>query len=45
MGWVDWINHTRIHSSLDSQTPAEIEAEHSYHVTAVEQPLPTEMAV
>lgn len=45
LGWVDWFNHTRIHSSLDYQTPAEIEAEHYRPINAVEQPLPAELTV
>ena len=28
LGWVDWFNHTRLHSSLDYRPPAEVEADH-----------------
>ena len=45
LGWVDWFNHTRLHSSLGYQTPAEIEAEYYRHTNAVEQPLPAELTV
>jgi len=45
LGWVDWFNHTRIHSSLGYRTPAEIEAEHYRQTHAVEQPLPAELTV
>lgn len=45
LGRVDWFNHTRIHSSLDYRTPAEIEDEHYRHNPAVEQPLPAELTV
>ena len=45
LGWVDWFNHTRIHSSLGYLTPAQIEAEYYRHINAVEQPLPAELTV
>lgn len=45
LGWVDWFNHTRIHSSLEYRTPAEVEEEHYRHNHAVEQPLPAELTV
>ena len=45
LGWVDWFNHTRIHSSLGYRTPAQIEAEYYRHINAVEQPLPAELTV
>ena len=45
LGWVDWFNHTRIHSSLNYATPAEVEAEYYRHNHAVEQPLPAELTV
>ena len=31
LGWVGWFNNTRIHSSLDYRTPAEVEAAHYRH--------------
>ena len=45
LGWVDWFNHVRIHSSLGYRTPAEVEAEYYRHNHAVEQPLPAELTV
>lgn len=45
LGWVDWFNHTRIHSSLGYRTPAEIEAEYYRHNHAIEQPLVAELTV
>jgi len=29
--WVDWFNHSRIHSALNYRTPAEVETEHYAH--------------
>jgi putative transposase len=29
--WVSWFNEERLHSELDDQTPAEVEAEHYAH--------------
>lgn len=38
--WVDWFNHTRLHSTLHYRTPAEVEAEHYRHTQdTLEQPL------
>jgi len=37
LGYVDWFNHTRLHSSLDYKTPAEFEAEYYRHMHAPEQ--------
>jgi putative transposase len=45
LGWVDWFNHTRIHSSLGYRTPAEIEAEYYRDPNADERPLPAELTV
>ncbi len=45
LGWVDWFNHTRIHSSLKYATPAEAEAEYYRHNHAAEQPLAAELTV
>jgi len=45
LGWVDWFNHTRIHSSLKYATPAEVEAEYYRHNQAAEQPLAAELTV
>ena len=43
LDWVDWHNHTRIHSSLKYATPAEVEAEYYRHIHAAEQPLAAEL--
>ena len=46
LGWVDWFNHTRIHSKLDYRTPAEIETEHyRVHNEAAQQPLADQQAL
>ena len=45
LGWVDWFNHIRIHSSLGYRTPAEVEAEYYGHNQAVERTLPAELTV
>ena len=45
LGWVDWYNHTRIHSSLGYRPPAEVEAEYYRHNYATEQPLVAELTV
>ncbi len=46
LGWVDWFNHTRIHSQLDYRTPAEIETEHyRVHNTPAQQPLADQPAL
>ncbi len=45
LGWVDWFNHTRIHSSLNYATPAEVEAEYYRQHQAAEHPLPAELTV
>jgi putative transposase len=37
--WVDWFNNARLHSSLDYQTPAEVEARHYRDNQPAEQPL------
>jgi putative transposase len=37
LGYVDWFNHTRLHSSLDYKTPAEFEAEYYRHMHTPEQ--------
>ena len=39
LSWVDWFNNTRLHSSLDYQTPAEVEAAYYRDNQPVEQPL------
>ena len=31
LGWVDWFNHTRLHSALDYRPPAEAETEYDGH--------------
>ena len=31
LGWIDWFNHTRLHSALDYRTPVEVETEHYLH--------------
>jgi putative transposase len=45
LGWVDWFNHTRLHSSLAYLTPAEVEAEYYRHNHPVEQPLAGQLTV
>ena len=45
LGWVDWYNHTRLHSSLEYRPPAEVEAAYYRHNHAVEQPLTAELTV
>jgi putative transposase len=47
LGWVDWFNHTRVHSSLQYRTPAEVEAQYYRHTqqVPVEQPLTAELAL
>ena len=37
LGYVDWFNHTRVHSSLDYLTPAEFETEYYRHIHTPEQ--------
>ncbi len=37
--WVDWFNNTRLHSSMDHHTPAEVEAAYYRDNQPVEQPL------
>jgi putative transposase len=43
--WVDWFNHTRLHSSLDYQTPSEVEAGYYRDNPPVEQPLAGQLAL
>jgi len=46
LGYVDWFNHTRLHSSLDYKTPAEVEAEYYRHIDTPEQrPLSGQLTV
>jgi len=46
LGWVDWFNHTRLHSALDYRTPAEAEAEHYRHEhNTDERPLAAELTL
>lgn len=45
LGWVDWFNHTRLHSSLGYRTPAEIETEYHSHNHTAEHPLAAEPTV
>ena len=45
LSWVDWFNHTRIHSSLGYRTPAEVEDEHYRHNHADEHQLPAQLTV
>ncbi len=46
LGWVDWFNHTRIHSQLDYRTPTEIETEHyRVHNKPAQQPLADQPAL
>lgn len=43
--WVDWFNNTRLHSSLDYQTPAEVEKAYYRDNQPVEQPLAGQLAL
>jgi putative transposase len=44
--WVDWFNHTRLHSALGHRPPAKVEAEHYRHMhNPVEQPLAGQLTV
>ncbi len=43
--WVDWFNHTRLHSSLDYRTPAEVEAAYYRDNQPHEQPLTGQLAL
>ena len=45
LGWVDWFNHTRLHSSLSYRTPAEVEAEYYRENQPAEQPLAGQLTV
>jgi len=45
LGWVDWFNHTRLHSSLGYRSPAEVEAEHYRQHQPAEQLLAGEPAL
>ena len=43
--WVDWFNHTRLHSSLDYRTPAEVEAAYHRDNQPAEQSLAGQLAL
>jgi putative transposase len=45
LGWVDWFNHTRLHSGLGYRTPIEVENEHYRQNTSTERPLVGEPAL
>ena len=46
LGWVDWFNHTRLHSAPVYRTPAQAEAEHYRHQhNTAERPLAAELTV
>ena len=44
LGWVDWFNHTRLHSALDYRPPAEAETEYDRQINPTERPLVREPA-
>src|SRR5665647_2530828 len=45
LGWVDWFNHTRLHSALDYRPPAEVESEYYRQIHSTERPLVGEPAL
>jgi len=45
LGWVDWFNHTRLHSALDYRPPAEVESEYYRQIDSTERPLVGEPAL
>ena len=45
LGWVDWFNHTRLHSALGYRPPAEVESEYYRQIHSTEQPLVGEPAL
>lgn len=45
LGWVDWFNHTRLHSALNYRPPAEVENEYYRQNTPTERPLVGEPAL
>jgi len=45
LGWVDWFNHTRLHSALGYRPPAEVESEYYRQIHSTERPLVGEPAL
>ena len=45
LGWVDWFNHTRLHSALGYRPPAEVESEYYRQIDSTERPLVGEPAL
>ncbi len=45
LGWVDWFNHTRLHSALDYRPPVEVENEYYRQITPTQRPLVGEPAL
>jgi len=45
LGWVDWFNHTRLHSALDYRPPAEVESEYYRQIDSTEHLLVGEPAL
>jgi len=45
LGWVDWFNHTRLHSSLGYRPPADVETEYYRQNAPTERPLVGEPAL
>jgi putative transposase len=45
LGWVDWFNHTRLHSALGYRPPTEVESEYYRQIHSTERPLVGEPAL